>query len=380
MSPNKRELRHSAVLMLAIFLGVVTIAPFAAAITKEQALEQFVEGTITDDASFSPTTVEEGSGAGSVEASHYGADLTVNFFKKSIGNETEFENWILDQQLTSGGFRDIEGGAESVKASFHAVSALEITGKQARIDNKLVTYLDSCRKDNEAWANTPNGDKCLTSTYHALESYHTYLGNLSYVKDDLGMTEKVTQYTLSCYNDDGGFGSTVNGSSTLEATYAALQILELLNASDSFTNQEKVQAFVLSLKNQDPNYADKLGSFHEAGEEEGTLYATYYASLILNYLGNSSDPNGWVKSWIVSRQNRADGGFVEPVESELNAKSSLISSFYAVRALVVYNPDMSSLKKTDWDLEFDWVPLVVIIVVLVAVIVVGVWIWKRRRL
>lgn len=372
--------RQSGLFLLILMVGMWICTPAVLAITKAEALKNFTEDCRTSEAVFAPTTAGE-NGIASVQASHYGADILINYFKQDLGNETEFENWILDQQLTDGGFRNVEGGEISVFASFHAVRALVLVDKQGRIQNKLITFLDSCIKDANGWANKPTGEKSLVTTYLALDCYNSYLGNLTYVRDTLGMTESIIAYTLSCYDGaTGGFKAAVGATVSLEATFSALEILETLNATERFENGAKTLAFVDSLKSSDENYPERYGGFHEMGESESTLVATYHASLVKHILDNSTDPNSLTRSWITSRQNRADGGFIEPASVETDLESSLISSFYAVRALVVYNPDLSLLKGTDWTVEFDWVPLIILIIVVAAIIVVIVWVWKRRSL
>ncbi|GAB4321580.1 MAG: hypothetical protein Kow0069_25960 [Promethearchaeota archaeon] len=374
--------RRTVALTLLTAFALTTLAtPLVLAKTRADAIYDFVERTKVPGAGFTATYPAPGLSEEqlpTMEASHYGVELLVNYARRRLTNESSFENWILNQQLTSGGFWNEEGGTATVFATYHAMSALDALGHAGRAKDSVVTFLDSCVKDNEAWGNTPGAAWNLVATYQALATYEIYLGNLSHVSQYL--RDSALALTLSAQNPDGGFGGRPGDPSTLEATLAAIQIVKVLNATEDFDGGNAALGYVESFRNADADFPAEVGGYHGEESTKSLVLTTYYATRVKEELNNATDPGHQTMNWLLSRQNRLDGGFVEPVEGDELGRSSLTTTYYAIRALQVYDLDLSSLKEAKWNLEFDWVPLVVLVVVGVAVVVVVVVVWRRRSI
>lgn len=359
------------------------MCPTALAVTRSSAVVDFVKSTQTSGSVYTATYAETGGSdslTARVDTSHLAAHILVDLFDQTLEGDDNFKNWILNQQLTNGSFWNIEGGTVSVYASYHAVQAMDVIDEITAVASELTTFLDLCKVTVSAtklgWANQPSGPVSLISTAQALETYYTYQGNLS--QFTTSVKDQVAAFTLACQNVDGGFGDNETSPSSLEATHAALQILSRLVTPSG--SDQLIYDYVMAFKATNANYTGRVGGFTDGTNPYPSLSQTYHASKILEFLGNTTDSDGYTQAWILNRQNLADGGFVDRCETDLDLKSNIFSTFYALEALQVYDDDLSGLKGAEWDLEFDWVPLVIIIVVLACGIALIVVVWRRRRI
>lgn len=201
------------------------------------------------------------------EGGYYAPPLRWKLLNKSYPeNVTTFV--LLHYNQTTGGFGltpVASPTSATLAATAMAIKLIQIIGKNATEvlqDEGLLSavrefVLEHYNSSSGAFAAVPGGDPEMKATYDAVEVLTTFHQGI----DDT-MRVQIIRWVNSC-EIGGGYSEQPGESASLEATYYAIRIFELLNATDQI-NATKVAAFV-------------NGTWVGDGSFNGTLRDTYYA-------------------------------------------------------------------------------------------------------
>lgn len=253
-------------------------------------------------------------------------------------NTTQVAIWINSTINTEnvndtdnyGGFAENPGMSPSVSSTYYAVLSLWYLDKLNTINTTLVAeWINRTKNINGGYSDYPGENPTLISTYYAVSCLHI-LEKDEYIDSqeilDLLISLQITNNTSQDY---GGFKGNINETTaSLDATYAAVNLLNLLD-SISETNASAVVQYILTKEAND--------AFSYQAGLPPDLLSTYWAISALSIVSNGSIGNlidtDAVVSWILSLQNE-DGGFRL---FEENGDSSLYATAIAIMTLFNLN-------------------------------------------
>jgi hypothetical protein len=179
-------------------------------------------------------------------------------------------------------------------------------------------------------------------------------------------------------NTDGGYG---NSTSTLLTTYYAVSLLKELTSIDDLVNKSHTLSYLLSFYVNNPSDVSNVGGYlPDLTSKSPLLSSTYYCVTAISYIDKSSLNPDQTTKWILSRQYFQDGGFSDITGGSNQLSSSVIGSYYAYRALTIFDPSLRKLGVDIWMVEFNYWILIILMGSIGLLSVIGVVIWRRRRI
>ncbi|MHA1683101.1 MAG: prenyltransferase/squalene oxidase repeat-containing protein [Promethearchaeota archaeon] len=376
-------------ILVFVFIGFIigSIVSSATALTRRNAALNFIESCSADRAEgFYSYPSGQGTLA-SIEATNLALQIIDKFdtpvTQDSFDDELEVRNFLDEMQNKSitngGGFRNLEGSLENVKATWQAYEIYEMFNATHTLDTQLHVdfVLDSFNTDVNGFGPNPSSNSTpdIFNTYYALKF--------------LDLTENLTEVNLtlvetfvnSCRSDDMFKGSTNSTAISIIATSFAVSLYdEFFN--DTIPDRLGVINAVVAFLT--PNYDG--GAFKDpAISGDYLLSTTYWARKLLDDLGivqSSPSDDDEIEDWIISKQ-ASDGGFFEGDISNPTASSSLEASYYAMITLYMINSNTPPLlSDVPWELNQNvlLVSVIVVVSVILFLIVLGVFIQRKNRL
>ena len=179
-------------------------------------------------------------------------------------------------------------------------------------------------------------------------------------------------------NTDGGYGNTT---STLLSTYYAVCLIDHLASVDDLVNKSKTLSYLNSFYVDNPSDINNVGGYlPDLTSKSSLLSSSFYCVMGISLIDKSFlDADKTIK-WVLSRQNFQDGGFADITEGSDQLSSSLIGSYYAIKTLAAFDPNLSKLTVEIWMVEFNYWILIFLMGGIGILAAVSVFLWRRRRI
>ncbi len=372
----KRAMRYTTIFICAN-LALILIAPTVLGLTRKTHLSNFIDSAETLSGGYQSTTYPSNNSAGNPDLVSTALAINMSiFFGKTANTFYDTSTWIKDYLLTSddGFLITPDETTETMEAMYLATLALDTLDSVSSLASEVSDWIvDRRNATSHGFANQEDGITTTRATFYAIESLN-YLGNISTINS---YTTETKEYYLSCYNSaDGGFAEIIGAESTLDATWAAvggLYRIGQLNAIVASKTINYVSQFYFSSGADTFNF----GGYGTSGR--ATVRDTFYIQEIYSLLSTENPNEVNVTKYLLSCQNVADGGFSEKNTLDEYRTSSMLTSYYAFKALLTIDNQLAMLNEEVWYLPFDWITLVIVLAVLIVVIAIGIHYYKKRR-
>ena len=237
-----------------------------------------------------------------------------------------------------------------------------------------ITTLEYSDGGFSSLGNTTNPN--IVATYHSLMV-------LTFINKNITNLETHLNWTKKCLNSDGGFGGTIELSSTLTDTYYAISILsEFGDLSD--LSPAKTIEYVRSLGSYaDTNPLNLGGFFPDSTAQYPLISSTLHAIetlFLLDETSLTSQEKSATINWILNRQNINDGGFVDLSEGVETKSSSIMTSWKAFRTLGYLDQNLLKLEQDIWMVEFNYWILVILLASIGVAVSFIIFIYRRRKI
>jgi len=221
-----------------------------------------------------------------VKYTYYGIQA-LRMLEKSLENDYDIKQFLLDTQNEGGGFGETLGSLLSyLTHTYWAIESLNLIGEIClqTIDFNLVTdWLTNLKQIDGTYSNYIDFNSTLASTYKAIQlsllfnetlnpsdplkttllNYQVpsggFLANLNKTVPTVESTfygvvlamqmnitinkTQITEFVMGHYNRDGGFGRQLGFTSSVESTYYALLLLKLLESETSTLNSRSFSEY-----------------------------------------------------------------------------------------------------------------------------------------
>ncbi|MFX1236084.1 MAG: prenyltransferase/squalene oxidase repeat-containing protein [Promethearchaeota archaeon] len=346
-------------------VSFIALTPLARAASRQSYVINFINSTKNED--------NQGFGA-TYESTLHAIEVLTHFNAIDSEDLKEMHKYLENELQTI--FDQNDGNVYDIYYILKSIDLLNTTDYEVNssLEGKILNFINTSSQVGGGYApdNTTTYDATMLSTYFALEIIS--IVNNTYIIDEIHVN-----WTLSCYNTNGGFTGTNSSSQTsIINTFCALSILNNALALDRLENPQTTINYLSSFYsginsssiNQGGYLPDELAAY-------SLLSSTYYCVSALKILQNDGNTvnlhTSTTINWVYSRQNIQDGGFADIIVGD--GPSSISSSKYAVFTIVALG---GTLDVQVWMVEFDYIVLIVILIV-VGVLVLGTYFLHRRR-
>ncbi|MFX1452857.1 MAG: prenyltransferase/squalene oxidase repeat-containing protein [Promethearchaeota archaeon] len=304
-----------------------------------------------------------------------GSYLPIEFY---FGDTVSFINsrW----NITSRAYGKDSRSDLDLYSTYYAVKTLELLGKNA--DSRIVNFVDSLQNDDGGFGSRVNTSSSLRATLYALHLLKKF-GRLDLI-DNASDWIIQTQNIETSSENFGAFSSNKSDSTyTIYSTYEAIAALLIANGSLNSINRTAAANWIAARQNlnlKTGNLKD-YGGFGNPNDISSTMSSSSAAVKALDLLGGL----GKIKTfelviWVIASQKLLYGGFAS---SPATAVSSVSATYHALSILKQYQwPLLILFTQVPWQLkpELHWSLwlLILLIVFIISIIVLHV-IWKRRR-
>ncbi len=364
----KHKYRNLFIVILTFFLAITTI-PSVLGKTRGSYLTSFLLNNEIIGEGFS-NAIFESEPAVSFEATSYALDILDNYGIKPHDIET----------LTSKLEDDINEFFSSADFNlydlFFLMNSLKVldTVIDSSIVDKVSEYLNITEQATGGFSNSNNTKiVSMASTYYSFRLF-------SIIEKPIENTTIHKNWVLSCYNNDGGYGSNQSLSSTLVDTCFAVYILEELGEIGALNSEIYTIGYLHSFFVMDTDDPSNLGGYlPNENAQYALLSSTYLCVKAISIIDDTKIFKGYIRNWVLAHQNFRDGGFVENTEGSQETTSSVLTSYYAFETLRILD-SLSSLHSEIWTVQFNYWILIIVLGSIGLVIVAAVFLYKRTRL
>ncbi|MFX1570432.1 MAG: hypothetical protein ACFFCV_18880 [Promethearchaeota archaeon] len=352
-----------------IFIIALNIIPSVLGKTRGNYLTSFILNNEIDGEGFS-NAIFPSEPAISFEATSHAIEILDNYGINPHDIETLEEN--LEDQIND----ILDDNDPNLYDLYYLLNSLKMLDPviDSTILGEIETHLNFTKQATGgfSYSNTTKAVS-LASTYFSIRLHALIdkpIENITIHRD----------WVLSCYNNDGGYGSNQSLSSTLVDTCFAVFILEELEEIESLNSPINtlgyIQSFFIIDSKDQINYG---GYIPDEYSQYALLSSTYYSTKAVSLIDDSKLFKATIRNWVLAHQNFRDGGFVENNEIDQEKSSSIIFSYYAFETLKTLD-SLSSLLSEIWAVEFDYWILIIILSSIAIIIVVAIILYKRTRL
>ena len=365
----KHKYRNLTICLFVFFISLYAI-PSVLARTRHSYLTSFVLNNEIEKTGFS-NAIE---GSFSYEATAYAIEILASY----VISPHEVED--LKSNLEARIKNMFDDNLVNLYNLFYSLKSLDIL--EHVIDSALSIRIHKYLNDTEqagggfSYSNSSTSVS-LTSIYYVFQLY-------SLIEKPVVNISLHKNWILSCNNSDGGYGGNRSLSSTLINTYFATTLFYDMGDVNDLAD---INLTLIYLKSLYVNETADLNNFGGYYPNDLAIYAllssTYFCvksiSVIEEFLGSTEMDSGDISSWVLSRQNYLDGGFVENSGGSEQGLSSVVTSYYAFETLKILET-LSSLNNEIWMVEFNFWILGIILMLAGIVIAAIVFIWRKRRI
>ncbi|MFX1417754.1 MAG: prenyltransferase/squalene oxidase repeat-containing protein [Promethearchaeota archaeon] len=365
----KHKYRNLIICFFVFFLSLYSI-PSVLAKTRRSYLINFVLNNEIDGNGFS-NVIDSGW---SSEATPYALDILANYGINP--HEVEDLKSYLEDIIKN----MFDNNLVDIYILFHLMKSLDILNHNINtlLSDRIYQYLNDTEQAGGGFSySNASTSVCLAYTYYVIQLYTLIdkpVVNITLHKN----------WILSCNNSDGGYGGNRSLTSTLINTFFATVLINDMGNINELADINLTLNYLKSYYVNDTADSDNYGGFFpDEIASYALLSSTYYCvkaiSLIEAFLGSSELNTGAILSWILSRQNFLDGGFVENFEGSEQGTSSIRSSYFAFLTLKTLGL-LSNLNSEIWNVEFNYWILGVVLTSIALGIGVAIFLWRRRRI
>ncbi|MHA1612285.1 MAG: prenyltransferase/squalene oxidase repeat-containing protein [Promethearchaeota archaeon] len=380
--------RHSnKIILISVILtfSLLLSAQYAAAATRKELLEEFCLNNQHSSGAFLDTPTGVGDDDNTLSEFTTYANL---FILAQIDSELEklddpglIRSFLRDKYIL---FSDV--GIGDIPQVYYAYFGGLIVG---------VNYTEELKQDasrelyalqnqtNSGFGSVDNPIPTIAETYYAIKLLKEF-GTLNETD-----TTAIGDFVFSCWDDTSStFASSQEGNPSLVDAYFAILTLIELDLFDSLnaSKKEAVIEYVEDFYFNDTTYANHLGGYGiQSGIIQSSLLYTYYATQILELL--DVELHQETLTWVLTRQNPNDFGFIDSSPDLSDAHSSAKLSYYATKIILSFDENAFGDARTSlmneelWQLETNpWVVTGIVLgcIFAVAGIIFGVWKYKNR--
>lgn len=241
--------------------------------------------------------------------------------------------------------------------------------------NKIYKYLNETEQNSGGFTfSNASTSASLSSTYYIIQIY-------SLIDKPIENKAIHIDWVLSTYNTDGGYGGNISLASTIPSTFHAISILNKLGNLSAITNINQTLSFLKSFYVDNNADTDNYGGYlPDNNAKHSLLSSSYYCAKAISLIRDNELNKIATIKWLLSRQNFQDGGFVDITEGFEQSASSIIASYYAFLTLKIFDPQLSSLSKEIWMVEFNYWILFIVLGSIGLIIAIATYWWRKRRI
>ncbi|MFX1277567.1 MAG: prenyltransferase/squalene oxidase repeat-containing protein [Promethearchaeota archaeon] len=244
------------------------------------------------------------------------------------------------------------------------------------LKEKIKLYLEDLNQTGGGFSptNATESSSTMISTYFAIETYSILL-------DDAFQVMEIHKTWIKNCRDPitGGYQGNITASiPSLINTYCAVSIMQRAGAIGELTDIIKTvsycNSFLVSMEADQTNFG---GYLPDLTADNALISSTYYSIQVIYMLSSNAPLKENTINWIYNRQNFLDGGFTDIIYESVQGYSSIASSYFALKSLVLLG---ASLDIEIWMVEFNYIILIVIFIILAIIIGIAIFLWRRRKL
>ena len=238
------------------------------------------------------------------------------------------------------------------------------------------TFVDSLLQKGGGYAASKTSTTAtMASTYFALKIYD--LLDIDYAN------KSITQnWIRSCQKIDGGYGGSIDSSSTILNTYYAIFNMDEIADVDDLFGKDSTINYLKSFFEDNENELGNYGGYYPDRDAENTMISsTFYCIKGISLIDDDElEDEDETLEWILNRQNFKDGGFKDIDDGSEQKYSSVINSYYALEVINLLDSDSVSLNEEIFMVEFNYWILGGILVAIGLVAVAIIIIRRKRRI
>lgn len=170
-------------------------------------------------------------------------------------------------------------------STYHAIKTLELTGNLSLVNlTRVHQFVNSCKLGNYMYASSPDSNTTsLVATAYALSLYDSVLAAFDQGIFDGPAPSAVLNYLNGINDPEGGFfDDSINNEPTLFASYFAVRINNLIADTEIAGGKKNLEDWILSKQNFDGGFVEG-----ESPPASSSISATYYAIETLYLLDSS---------------------------------------------------------------------------------------------
>ncbi len=306
----------------------------------------------------------------SFEATAYAIDILKFYGKKPA----EFE--LLQEALEVNVTSMFDNDDVDLYDLYFLLKSLELLDYSIESDlvNKIYKFLNDTKQVTGGFSiSNTSTSVSIISTFHVIQLF------LLIEKPIYNITLQ-KNWTLSCNNDDGGFGGNTSLPSTLANTYYALMILNKLEGLNGLSDSNKTIDYLKSFYVSDSADLDNFGGYlPDEVASLALLSSTYFCVEAISLINENELSSDSTTAWVIDRQTIQDGGFVDNTHGNQKKLSSVTTAYYAFKTLETLE-SLSKLSQEIGMVEFNFLILAIVLIIVVFVIAISIYIWRKRRI
>ncbi len=355
--------KSQKLIFIVIFLtGILTLTPMVAAATRRTYLTNYILANQVENNGFGNSPEE------TLRALEILNDCGILSSLNTQSLQSYFQNQIQNK---------FEDSNMDVYDLYYLLKSLDllISGEyvNSSLKSKILNFLDGTNQTGGGFSPLNNtGTPNIISTYFAIQAYDIIDNTV--IIDDIHKN-----WTHNCRNgNDGGYGGNASLPSSLTSTHFAISILDTFEATGEIVNVSDtinyLTSFYISEVNDQYNYG---GYLPDDDAEFAILSSTYYCINSLNILSPSDLNGGPTCNWVYTLQNIKDGGFADRSSSDILKDSTIPCSYYAFKIITILG---GNLNVQIWNVEFNWIVLIIVLSVVGALLIIALFFWRKRRI
>ena len=299
-------------------------------------------------------------------------------FVKMIEFTIDLQRNVTDEE--HGGFGESAFGVVDQYTTYNAVNLFYLLSSQDDIpgisgkainETAVLTWINTTQTTSGGFSNQPGDSPDIVSTFYALHTMDSVLGDVPGALGDWLLNETATiEWINSCREGDAYKLSPTSSIAGVTPTAAALMSLSILEALPSASEIQSITDWVIARQVKTSDGGGFLGGFEESLKSNDTNVAsTYWALEVLDQFGGTESVNDSLAARFIIDSQAVDGswGLVPGIE-----KGRLYYAFYAIRSLSLIG-QLDMLNEEDPNSPppplFDW--KVALIIGIIAVAAVG---------
>jgi prenyltransferase beta subunit len=356
---------------------IFSVIPYVSAKTRRNYIIDFIISNRIGNDGFSNsfqtnTTV-------SYEATYYALKILDDL--NSLQNQPDLD--IFEEELAKEVETELDSLDEySLTKLYYLLHSLELLDGFDKVTStqkaEISTWINNSKAGSGGYGNNNSTSPSVIYTFYAA-NIMLLIQNTGNIPEG----DSHTNYVLTCFNSDGGFGGTISAESSIPSTYYAVTgVNGYSELSDLSVQNESCIDYIRSFYVLDSSDSENYGGFSETQLPNKSLISTtYYCALTLQLLDSSELNSQATSQWILSHQNLNDGGFVDSAEKDIVVYSSIKSTYFAFSIIKLFDVSLLSLNENFWDVETNWLILIFILLVLfTGIVAIGLYIWRKRQL